>query len=264
MKLPLLMCVTAAALSGAASMQAQAAVIVSTDFVSVSAGSKYLNGTNADLAINLPEGNWVWGAGWNWLAPHVPATWQGSQIKDVAYLGEEDTALGISISSNGGYVKPDEVKISADLRVYNAMNNTVGLGFWSAMPARLDGGAASALNNFTGLILNEMNGTLQVYSGGTLAGSATSVGTVVEGQFYNLEYTIDTSTGELKSVFFDGNVVTGLSSTAFTDAATAFAGALSGSSSRLIIDNFVVEAVPEPAMVGLAGLLLAGLKRRRI
>lgn len=253
-----------AVLAGSLAGLSEAAPIVSSNFVSTGSNVN-LNGTSGNLSANEPGGTWVWGAGWNWAQPMVNATWMGGTVKDAAYLSEEDTALGISIASNSPYSKPATLHLSGDLRMDGSLNNTAGLGFWSAMPARSDGGASSSTNNFTGIIMDEVAGTLRVYSGGALQGSAVSVGSLSEGVFYTLSYDVDTATGALSNVVFNGSPVSGLTSSAFTDSATAYAGAMSGGGSRLILDNLLVEpaSVPEPATLGLAAIGLVGLTRRR-
>jgi hypothetical protein len=241
--------------------------IVSTNFVS--GGSNILlDGSNAGLATNQPGGNWVWGAGWNWSAPLVFATWNGGTYQNAAYLGEEDTALGLSLASSGGYSKPSQFTISSDLILSGALSNVrVGLGFWSAMPARVDDAGASSFDNFTGLVLEESTGNIQIYSGGAYQGSPVNVlGSFVEDTAYHLSYTVDTTTGAISNVLFEGNAVSGFSSTDFTNSATAFAGAMTGTQSRGYFDTFVVEtaSVPEPStyVLALAGLGLLVWRRR--
>ena len=141
----------------------------------------------------------------------------------------------------------------------------VMLGFWSLQPVQSDG--ATSTTNFTGLVLNVETSTLRVYSGGALQGSAVSVSPISFGSLYNLSYSVDTTSGALSSVVFNGSSVSGLTSSAFTDAATSFVGVASYSQSRGTFDNLVVTAVPEPSsvvMIALGGLgLVLNVRRAR-
>ena len=219
----------------------------------VSTGSRQaLNGTALGMVVNRPGGTWVWGAGWDWGAPFIPATWDPPGIPtNIASLAEEKTALGVPIGSNGGYAKPAHICISAEIQMTGNLANTAGVGFWSTMPARTN--TAPSLSNFTGLVMNENNGTLQVCAAGSLVGSAVSVGPLQEGVFYTVRYTVHTASGVLSDVEFAGSPVVGLVSTAFTDNATALAGVLSGAASRAYLRRLAVaEVVPG----GLRGILM--------
>lgn len=239
----------ACAVGCAAGLAVRATVLVDVNLVST--GSRQvLDGSTACLSVNLPGATWVVGAGWNWGTPFVSAVWDPPGVPlNVAPLAEEDTAVGVSIASAGGYTKPALLRISASVSMGGTKNNTAGVGFWSAMPVRANG-TPSSIDNFTGLIMNEVNGTLQVYSGGALNGSAVSVGTLAEGVTYTLVFDVDTATGAISGVTFDGSAVSGLASTAFTDAATAFAGVLSGGNSRLTLLDLLVEGFEPPPPTG--------------
>jgi hypothetical protein len=92
--------------------------------------------------------------------------------------------------------------------------------------------------------------------------------------FYNLAYSVDTVTGSITSVLFNGNDDTATFSGAvstgdFTAAGTNLAG-FYGSSANSVndfgrVDNFAVSTVPEPgtALFGIACVGVAALRRRR-
>lgn len=211
--------------------------VIATTFVPT--GSRQtLNGTKIGLTADLPNGNWVWGAGWNWGSPYVPATWDGAP-QDIANLAEEKTALGVSLASGGSYTKPTQMHITADLSLDTTRANGGGLGFWSAMPARTDG--ADSLTGFTGLNLLS-NGNLQLYANGAAVGSPVATGALTNGAFYTLAYDVNTSTGAISNVVFNGSAKT-FSSTAFTSSATAFAGVLSRAGARASMKNFKVTPI---------------------
>jgi len=221
-------------------------VVISSGTVTADDIRAPLSGSNVALAKNLPGVKWVWGAGWNWGEPFVPANWDGPP-QNAVNLAEEKTALGVSIVSTGTYVKPAQIHISADLAVTGGAegggtNFGGGLGFWSAMPARDDDG--NSLTHFTGLNLM-LNGDLQLYEDGAEAGKPVPTFAITPGQFYNLAYDIDTTTGAISNVFLDGKPVAGLKSQAFKDAATAFAGVLTrqGAGVRMSMNNFVVSSI---------------------
>jgi len=250
---------------------ASQAAIIDTNFQST--GSRqFLPGTTTGLTANEPGGNWIVGAGWNWGNPFVPATWDPPGIPtNLGNLVEEKTVLGLSIASSGGYTKPAQLRLSTDIEFPGSRNHTGGVGFFSVMPPRADN--QNQFLHFTGLVLNEPNGTVQVMADGALVGSPVSVGTISEGVFHNVSYEIDTLSGGLSNVLFNGTPVLGLSSTAFTDAATMYAAVVVGGASRAYFNHFAVSevstaaAVPEPASLALlvpGGLLLAWRWRRRV
>jgi len=233
--------------------------IIDTTFTSTGSPQP-LDNTQIGLTENLPGGSWIWGGGWHWGSPRINATWQ--EPINMVNMVEEKTALGLSIQSTVGYSKPSILYLAADLRLHHTAARGA-LGFWSAMPARDN--AVHGQLNFTGLYLDANNNTLQVYSGNALQGTPVNLGTVDTFVVYNLTYGIDTTTGSIFDVQFNGSSVSGLSSTAFTDANTAYAGFLTGTASRMQVQNFdVYTIIPEPSSTALFcfGLLLLRWARR--
>ena len=209
---------TTLALAGQLALAADT-VIIQTSFVST--GSRaYVNGTQSGLSVNLPGGNWIWGAGWNWSAPCITATWDG--LKDCLTLGEEKSIAALSLASAGSYVKPTALTVEATIA---SSQKRGGVGFWPTVPARSDANTWST--GFSGIkwtLDSTPNVTLLLYANGVAQGSgvvlpanASGVGT--------LRYTVDTVDGSIDSAYWNDAAISGFpSTTAFTDAATAYVG----------------------------------------
>ena len=159
----------------------------------------------------------------------------------------------------------------------------VGLGFWNALPAS----GTTASSGFTGITMDPYgdltfidNGTASATAKAAAPSSASIVGGYISG-FNSLVYSINTGTGAITRVTFDGTDLTSNFSgiTAFTPSVATLAGFYGNSpytaSENGYVDNFSVSttsAVPEPATLGLLlvgsiGMLLIGRKqagRRRV
>lgn len=255
---------------------AEAATIVDAGNFTSTGSNQALNGTTVGITINQPGGNWMWGSGYNWTGgPQVNATWLGG-LQNAVTLSNESESLGLSLASNGGYTKPIEFTISVSIQYTQFItdkpvgdSNFLRLGFWSAMGT--PSGAPNSLTNFTGLVINtnHTNGSaaLMLSENGLLSGNV-ALGTAISvGTFYNFAYTVNTSTGAISGISFNGSPVSAFSTTAFTDSATAFVGVASGTASRVGFDNLIVaDAVPEPSTWALllgGGLAVAYLRRAR-
>ncbi len=194
-------------------------------------------------------------------------------------------AAGISIASAPGYTEPTSLTISADLNMgsinggglaYNVYG--VGLGFWNSLPAA----GATSSTGFTGITMDPYgdltfisNGTASATAKAAAPGTAVIVGGHISG-FNNLKYTVDTVTGAITQVTFDGSDLTSSFSgiTAFTPGIATLAGFYGNSpysaSENGYVDNFTVSGpapVPEPAGVGLVAAGAMGLfllRKRRI
>lgn len=201
------------------SAKAQDTVIIQTAFAST--GSRaYVNGTQAGLAVNLPGGNWIWGAGWNWSAPCVSATWDSPQ--NSLYVGEEKSIAALSLASGNGYIKPTTLTVEASIA---SPGKRGGLGFWPTVPARDN--AATWSTGFSGIkwtLDTTPNVTLVLYANGSAQGSAVVLPANGSG-VGTLRFTVDTVDGSLVSAYWNDAAVSGFpATTAFTDAATAYAG----------------------------------------
>ena len=227
-----------ACLAFGATTQPAGKEIISTKFVS-GENNDNLDGTELGLATNLTGRKWSWGAGWNWGTPHINATWMGGTAQNAVDLSEEKTALAILLTSNGNYTKPAKMHIAAKLAVAKAADGG-GIGFWSILPTRDD--EANAATDFTGLNL-KLNGDLQLFENGNAVGKPVATGNITEGEFYDLAFDVNTKTGEISNIIFNGKPVKGIESKAFTDTATAFVGAMTMSGARGSLQSLTVSAI---------------------
>ena len=89
---------------------------------------------------------------------------------------------------------------------------------------------------------------------------------------YNLSYVVNTATGSISDLVFNGSSIAVSATTIFTDAATTYAGFYQRPNGTQttpgFADNFTLAAVPEPATLWLASAGLVGLglavRRRRM
>ena len=121
------------------------------------------------------------------------------------------TYLNIGSNSSMNYTLPTNITISGDVQlgsIVMAGANTyrgVGLGFFSGTPTDVE-----ASTTFTGLVVNP-DGTLRLVTPGSPngIGSSTFFAAPFAGfnrnDFYNLTYTVNTTTGAISNVIFDGN-----------------------------------------------------------
>lgn len=254
---------------------AGATTIIQTDFVS-NGDNVSLPGTTVGITTNLPGGNWVTGGGYSWSSPQTFATWMGGTLQDVATLNQEKTALGLTMGSyNTG-----TLTVSADIYFgdTNAPNAAGGVGFWSAIPPKsTDPVDQVGVTNFSGFMISRPTGNLQLYVAGSAVGAAVpvaagplSLSTNISGVQtlipYTIKYDVDTASGDISNVTFNGTPIADFTTTGFTSAATANVGIVSDfGSNGITFDNLnVSSAVPEPATLGLVALSgLALLRRRR-
>jgi hypothetical protein len=222
------------------------------------------NGTiiegRAPSPVNLPGGSWVRGN-----------TFWASSIQGDAFRMGPDNIWTLALASTGGYTRPDQLTISADLKLNTFTGGDsslrgLGLGFNSA--------SGGGHGTFTGLKLTS-SGSLKYVQEGVEMGLVSWQGasSFDPSAFYNLSYNVDTLTGALTNIALQGstanyNALQALG--AFTAARTTFAS-FTGSSlaggSTAFLDNFTVATpVPEPSTLTLIGSALAGFgawRRRR-
>ena len=195
-----------------------------------------------------------------------------------AQTGYND-ANSLSIASVGSYTKPSLLNLSLRVQIGTLAEDSassgrgIGLGFFTATPVT----GAESNRVFTGLNV-EPNGTLILEVGGVRTGTAAPAPTGFStGTFYTLSYTVNTTTGALSSVLYNGVDDSSYFSgavTSLTSVTTNLVG-FYGSSATLTtntgyVDDFAVSsAVPEPAtwmeaagLLGVAGWTLRHRLRR--
>jgi len=191
-----------------------------------------------------------------------------------SYTGS-DCSTWLSIASGGSYTKPTGlITESVDLEMLT-LNGTdfvtrgIGLGYFASAP--INNVEQGGNGGFTGLLVKP-NGTLSLFNDGTqTAASVAAFGGFSASSFYNLNFTVDTNTGSITSVFFNGNNDTATFSGAasagdFTNAVTnlaGFYGSTAGSTLfQGVVDNFVVAPEPSAWMSMVGGLgILVGFRR---
>lgn len=208
----------------------------------------------------------------------------GATASNTASIGS-DGAFAISLASSGGYTKPTLFTISADLNLQGqtgtaGVNDTVTPG----QTGFLGGIALGFFNNSDllaqrrsplGVVYNDTGRLLLVEPSGAQAKVIAAVSTYngstpipVSGT-HNLSYDVNTTTGLISNVTFDGFAITFGAATAvpFNDANTYLAGTYSraGNSAGTLgtLDNFTISAIPEPTTVALLAIGVACLARRR-
>ena len=263
--------------------------------VIVSDGFSGANGANINGRV--PDGANLPGSTWQVEQQHSTGT---SPMTIDTSIGNPapsvntnfNDAAGISIAGANGYIEPSVLTISADLNMgtivggglsYNVYG--VGLGFWNALPAS----GTTAPSGFTGITMDPSgdltfinNGTASATAKAAAPSSATIVNGYISG-FNTLAYSINTGTGAITQVTFDGTDLTRNFSgiTAFTPSVATLAGFYGNNPSSVsengYVDNFSVSTpggvvIPDPAtlsLVAIGGLsmLLIGRKqagRRRV
>jgi hypothetical protein len=194
-----------------------------------------------------------------------------------------NTTVEISIASDASYAKPTLLTISAEISLggdtiipsgSSQYARGVGLGFYTQAPNGVE-----SSSYFTGLAVNDGTGDLRLVenanatgTGGTTTYAGPFVGFSAS-TFYALSYTINTTTGGITNVMFNGNNYTSAFAgvTAFSNANTNIAGFYGDGESyqQGLVANFQVQGadVPEPSalrMIFIAGvsLLLLGRGKR--
>ena len=229
------------------------------------------------------------GTNGTWLSAHTPNTdlpgasyiqnadptniWGPAQIQSATAQLNTDRGVGISLASSGGYTKPANFTISADMNLGTvtgtANGRGVGLGFFNTVSNT----AFHGNNNFLGLVLLP-SGILNLISVDattdavvTLVQSLPYSGIWNAAVFHSLSYDVDTTTGNISNVVLDSTGYAFNSTSLFTNAATAYAGFIASSATPNgygYIDNFSV--VPEPSAVYFAAfalVLFAGISIRK-
>jgi hypothetical protein len=193
-----------------------------------------------------------------------------------------DGGTGISIASAGSYVKPTHLHVQADIRsgITTGTDTTygrgVGLGFYdntyeaSTISVPMKGFTGIVLANDGGLYLYKCS---SAYGVGTASSKVAYGGTFNTNAYYTLAYDVDTTKGSLSNITLSGSTAdySGLTSSDFTDAATANLGFFASSEdwgAYGFVDNVALSSVPEPSTAlllttGLIGLLAYAWRKIR-
>jgi len=243
---------------------AQALIIVSDNFTGTDGATINGRTPNTSPNIDLPGGSWfssAVGVGTNPSSADVPKI-----SGNTAQLNVNNTAY-IPIQSAGSYTKPAIFTISGDLKVGTITGDVegVGLGF-SNVNSTFDLTQEIALSTSGKLTTGNLHTLIATYNAANFGGHAFDPTT-----FYHLLYTVNTSALTVSDITLSngfGSQSYTLTTSAFTDAKTAYAGIFSNATSGGTgpngnIDNFLITT-PEPASLSLlAGGALLLLRRRR-
>ena len=251
MKTPLRL--LAALLFATSTLAADPVVIYQTDGTLNDTGG--LNGTTRGLSVNLPGAVWKCGTIWNWSTPQ----WTYS-YKDLGYVvncGEEYAGAVLPLLSTNNYVRPDLIQL--DVSFYST-GGACCFGFWDAADFHManvveeDGETRSSNVGGTitcGIVYSSTDRTLQIAEGGALKGSAVAVVAEDPNGIHSISILVDTVSGSLLQIKWNGAIVQGLASSAFTAENTRFVGCAARPGGRICFGNFTVSegAVPDPAPV---------------
>lgn len=208
----------------------------------------------------------------SYIQNSLNVSWHDAIIQNNTAQLNTDMGVGISISSSGGYTKPTNFTISADLNLGTvtgtANGRGVGLGFYDTV----SNAAPHGIANFLGLALSPSGNLSLVSADGAQTTTVTSIQSFAYSGIWNaaishsLSYDVDTTTGNISNVVLDSTSYAFNSTALFTNAKTANAGFVVSSAAAGLgyVDNFAV--VPEPSAVCFAGLalvLLVGISHRK-
>lgn len=246
-------CLLGGWLAGSAAVVAED--IIGDDFNNTSSTySASMTGRTPTL-VNLPSGTWVLASGDGNYETYVrgSSSYPGSTSHPYSGQFHNIASSAITLGDGYDYVKPAQLDLAADLAFGNTTPTTryVLLGFYSAISTTK---TYNPQLNFTGLRLNT-NGSLTLVQNGTASSTINwSGGTFTPTAFTRLSYSVDTSNGSIFNVGLAGsNATYAFSTTAFTDAATAYLG-IGGrgdnsgiASGAVYVDNLSVGGGADPA-----------------
>ncbi len=282
----LLLAAGATAVSLAAASPARAAVIISDNF-SANPNVANLAGTTPDVA-DLPGGTWSVSSGTTaqtdgasnstYYGIPSPLAFIWNNGNNAPATSADNGAATISLASNGTYVEPTQLRISADLYTSPAGRTTATagpsglmIGFYGTTPATSTSGNSMA--GFSGLVVDNA-GNVTLVNDGTVGPTVAYTGTYTSTVYNPLSYDVNTTTGAISDVSLAGNTNYNFTSAAFTNANYAAIGVTApDTNSNGGVENFTVQttqpaAAPEPATVAVAGmgvaLLLLSRKRRKL
>jgi hypothetical protein len=215
----------------------------------------------APRLVNLPGGLWQTPGGNPDDTLLIGSNHQSVFPSEALHL-QHSAGAAVSLASSGAYTKPTQLQISVDVGGFGTDGYGDSRTYLGFFPVAYESRNANPVNpfgpvttHFTGLSLN-LDGSVALYQDGVVVGGPIAYGgTFVPAAVTHLSYEVNTATGALSNISVQGSSSDySFVTTAFTDAATAYAG-LGMNGYGGFADNFSVSSVPEPAMMGLGGLL---------
>ena len=233
--------------------------------------------TNHTPNVSLSGGGWM-----------IPGYNPGSPYTDINGSNQaklqNDVAFKISIASAGSYVKPTKFTISADLNLNGSdpatnsgsayIPNGIAFGFFDNITNLNEGRSPLGIQYSPDgrLIVIDGLGNNATPGGENVNALDYSTGLFANSGLHNVAFTVDTTSGSISAVQFDGSAVgfaTDLGTATagyFTNARTDLAGIYGHTGDSGIMDNFLITSVPEPstfALLGLGGWLVRRQMRAR-
>ncbi|MGI5869056.1 MAG: hypothetical protein ACOX9C_06410 [Kiritimatiellia bacterium] len=200
-----------------------------------------ITNTVPDIA-NLPSNAWVAVGRWGWEDPFIPGSGWNWWPQHTAYLEHVLTSISIAL----GDYNTGRLRLSADVAIANlSAVEGVALGFRSTAPAHgIEFGTDPRLA-FTGLRVNGEGVITLVVNGVAQPGTA-SVGSLTDQHYYPFSYDVDTASGDVFNIQFNGSYVPDFTTDGFTEAATEHASFMTGEGASGAVDNFTVTSI-DPA-----------------
>lgn len=256
------------ALTGLATYS-QAATIVSANFNIADSVDHLLNGTTLGLQTNLGGGNWQGvSTGNSTQYPVIQNSSSGAFTPNRAQvLGGMGLAIKLDTPSD------DRILSLSGKLTWGGSGNDMALGFWSTPAAT--SATTGLLNNFSGIRVsfNATTPSLALLVDGVQVGSAATVSTPMArrnagtpGGDYPLSFDVNTQTGDISNIVFNGQSVADFATTSFNNTRTAWAGFADPSVNFAWVDDLNVTSSPVPEPSALSALAIGSLllcRRRR-
>jgi hypothetical protein len=193
--------------------------------------------------VNLPGGQWGCVIESDWGQPFIRGSDSTHWAKNAADLEEHKASIAITLA---GYNK-GSLRISADV-AFSRMDSAegLGLGFRASVPGEGFQPKVDPTKDFTGLSVNGA-GTITLFVNGVAQPDPVTAqapaGALALDTFYSFSYDVDTASGDVFNIKFNGAHVPDFATAAFTPAATAYAVFLVRQGVYGVVDNFTVTSI---------------------